>query len=76
MAPEIPDAHERLLLDFMQGDQRLFASAEEIEAAWKYVDIIKKYVSGKKPIEYEPSGSGPKQAEKLIQRDKREWLKT
>ena len=74
MAPEIPDAHERLLLDFMQGDQRLFASAEEIEAAWKYIDIIKKYMGGKKPVIYEPGSNGPKEAKKLIEKDGHQWL--
>ena len=75
MAPQIPDAHERLLLDFMQGDQRLFAATEEIEAAWEYIDVLKKYARGKKPTIYEPGGEGPKEAEKLIQKDDRQWLK-
>jgi len=29
---EIPPAYERLLLDFLQGDQRLFIRSDEIEA--------------------------------------------
>lgn len=54
---EMPSAYERLLLDFLQGDQRLFIRSDEIEAAWKFTDSIinswdktiapiKKYKSG------------------------------
>jgi glucose-6-phosphate 1-dehydrogenase len=38
---EIPGAYERLLLDFMEGDQRLFIRSDEIESAWKFIDSIK-----------------------------------
>jgi len=37
---EIPGAYERLLLDFLEGDQRLFIRSDEIEASWKFVDSI------------------------------------
>ncbi|WP_057936842.1 glucose-6-phosphate dehydrogenase [Algoriphagus resistens] len=40
---EIMDAYERLLLDAMQGDTTLYARADEVEAAWKFVDPILKY---------------------------------
>lgn len=40
---EIMDAYERLLLDAMQGDATLYARADEVEAAWKFVDPIMKY---------------------------------
>lgn len=40
---EIMDAYERLLLDAMQGDATLYARADEVEAAWKFVDPILKY---------------------------------
>ncbi len=42
-APEtkqMPDAYERLLYDCIRGDQMLFASTEEEEAAWKFVTPI------------------------------------
>lgn len=40
---EIMDAYERLLLDAMQGDATLYARADEVEAAWRFVDPILKY---------------------------------
>ena len=35
-----PDAYERVLLDAVRGDQTLFASSEEVLAAWKVVDAV------------------------------------
>lgn len=70
---EIPGAYERLLLDFMEGDQRLFLRSDEIEAAWKFVDSIRKNWA-KVPVElYAQRGTGPKKAEKLINQDGRQW---
>jgi glucose-6-phosphate 1-dehydrogenase len=70
---EIPPAYERLLLDFMEGDQRLFIRSDEIEAAWKFIDsIVKKW--RKLPLEiYRPGSEGPKAAARLIERDGRRW---
>lgn len=42
---QIMDAYERLLLDAMQGDATLYARADEVEAAWKFVDPIVDYWS-------------------------------
>ena len=72
---EIPSAYERLFLDFMQGDQRLFMSKEEIEAAWKFTDsIVSNWDNKNAPIQTYASGSaGPKQAEAMIARDGHKW---
>lgn len=35
-----PDAYERVLLDAVRGDQTLFASSEEVLAAWRIVDAV------------------------------------
>ena len=34
------EAYERLLLDAMLGDATLYARADEVEAAWEFVDPI------------------------------------
>lgn len=72
---EIPSAYERLLLDFMEGDQRLFIRSDEIEAAWKFVDGITESAEFKKlPLNvYKPGSNGPKEAEKFIEKDSKEW---
>ncbi len=59
---EIPPAYERLFLDFMQGDQRLFLSKEEIEAAWKFADsLLNNWNIQNAPMKKYDSGTfGPK----------------
>jgi len=72
---EIPSAYERLLLDFMEGDQRLFIRSDEIEAAWQFVDSITENPAFKKlPLySYAPGSNGPKQAFDWILKDAKEW---
>lgn len=72
---EIPSAYERLLLDFMEGDQRLFIRSDEIEAAWKFVDSITENPAFKKlPLySYRPGANGPKEASGWIKKDAKEW---
>lgn len=74
-AGEFPEAYERLLLDFIEGDQRLFARSDEIEKSWKYVDEVEKFIKQRKPkLEIYKRGSwGPQNADKLIERDGRKW---
>jgi glucose-6-phosphate 1-dehydrogenase len=72
---EIPEAYERLLLDFLEGDQRLFIRSDEIEASWKFVDSITEAPEFRKlPIySYKPRSNGPKEADEWIKRDAKEW---
>lgn len=72
---EIPSAYERLLLDFMEGDQRLFIRSDEIEAAWKFVDSITENQAFKKlPLyAYAQGSNGPKEAFDWILKDAKEW---
>src|SRR5450432_3967656 len=70
-----PEAYERLLLDAMSGDATLFARRDEVEQAWKFIDLVEDawHMSDHPPAlcEY-PSGSwGPKEADELIERDGR-----
>ncbi|MBI4053723.1 MAG: glucose-6-phosphate dehydrogenase [Candidatus Doudnabacteria bacterium] len=69
----IPSAYERLLLDFFQGDQRLFIRSDEIEAAWRFIDSVRRSWR-KSPLFSYPAGSnGPTQASAMMERDGREW---
>ena len=72
---EIPGAYERLLLDFLEGDQRLFIRSDEIEAAWKFVDSITESPEFKKlPLfVYKRGSNGPKEADEFMQKDLKEW---
>ena len=70
---KLPNAYERLLLDFLQGDQRLFTRSDEIEAAWKFIDSLTKNIKTISVKKYKPGSGGPKEADALIQKDGREW---
>lgn len=62
-------AYERLLLDAMQGDATLYARADEVEAAWEFVDPILEYWknSDAKVYGYSAGVWGPKNADELIE---------
>lgn len=58
---ELPDAYERLLLDVVNGDKRLFIRFDELEAAWKLFTPVLREIEDKKVApELYPYGSrGP-----------------
>jgi glucose-6-phosphate 1-dehydrogenase len=72
-----PEAYERLLLDAMGGDATLFARGDEVEHAWRYIDIIEEAWHGashQPPMCEYPAGSwGPAEADDLLKRDGRMW---
>ena len=72
---ETPEAYERLLLDCMIGDPTLFTRADEVEAAWSFIDPIEAAWRDDRPsLSFYPSGTwGPPEADKLVQADGREW---
>ncbi len=65
----VMEAYERLLLDAMQGDATLYARADEVEAAWAFVDPILEYWknSDAKIYGYSAGVWGPKNADDLIE---------
>jgi glucose-6-phosphate 1-dehydrogenase len=67
---KIMEAYERLLLDAMQGDATLYARADEVEAAWEFVDPILTYWrEGEDVVTYGYSAGvwGPRNADDLIE---------
>ncbi len=70
-----PDAYERLLTDVIRGQQTLFMRADEVEAAWSWIDPI---IAGwadhyPRPQPYPAGTDGPSAAIGLIERDGRSW---
>ncbi len=68
--------YARILLDCMQGDQMLFACAEEVEASWELLSpVIGKTDSMemKDFPNYAAGSSGPAEADALLARDGRAW---
>jgi len=70
---EIPSAYERLLLDFMEGDQRLFIRSDEIEAAWRFIDSITNSWKNLPLHVYKPGTNGPEASGQFIKKDGKEW---
>ncbi|KAL0004629.1 hypothetical protein SO802_012190 [Lithocarpus litseifolius] len=72
---EIPDAYERLLLDAIEGERRLFIRSDELDAAWSLFTPALKELEQKRIIpEYYPYGSrGPVGAHYLAARYKVRW---
>ncbi|KAI7735149.1 hypothetical protein M8C21_030174 [Ambrosia artemisiifolia] len=58
---EIPDAYERLLLDAIEGERRLFIRSDELDAAWSiFTPLLKELETKKITPELYPYGSrGP-----------------
>src|SRR5579885_1958627 len=75
-AGEPPEAYERLLLDCMLGDSTLFTRRDETEAAWLLINGVledrEKHPATQIPI-YEAGSWGPKEADALLERDRRNW---
>ncbi|MBI1999917.1 MAG: glucose-6-phosphate dehydrogenase [candidate division NC10 bacterium] len=74
---EPAEAYERLLLDCMLGDATLFIRRDEVETAWALVTPVLEAwaAAGRTGLTYYPAGSwGPKEADRFIQADGREWV--
>ena len=72
-----PEAYERLILDAMSGDATLFARRDEVEEAWRFVDVIENawHKSSTPPplCEYASGTWGPKESDELLARQGHEW---
>jgi glucose-6-phosphate 1-dehydrogenase len=68
----IPDPHERLLIDTINGDQTFFNDAKEVEAQWAFIDPLAE--SKNKVFSYKVGSWGPREADKLLEDDGRRWL--
>ena len=74
----IPDAYERLLLDAVHGDAALFIRSDAIGLSWRLIDpILKAWENDDVPLStYAPASWGPEEADELLARDGRAWLRS
>ncbi|KAH1237815.1 Glucose-6-phosphate 1-dehydrogenase, chloroplastic [Glycine max] len=72
---EIPDAYERLLLDAIEGERRLFIRSDELDAAWALFTPLLKEIENKKiaPELYPYGSRGPVGAHYLAARHNVRW---
>lgn len=70
------DAYERLMLEILNGNQSLFVSRDEVEAAWTWADsIIGAWkATSDIPKPYAAGSWGPVSSISLIARDNRQWV--
>jgi len=68
-------AYATLINDCMRGDATLFDRADGVEAAWALVDPILDYFESNKPKfpNYAAGAWGPRESDKLLERDGRHW---
>ncbi len=72
----IPEPYERLLYDSMNGDSTLYARADAVMAAWRFLDPVIKAWSDKHdiPVYGYPAGTwGPVQADDLFEEPDLTW---
>jgi glucose-6-phosphate 1-dehydrogenase len=74
-AAELPDAYERLILDAVNGDRRLFIRADELEVAWaKFTPLLEEIERrGVQPEGYPYGSRGPLGAHYLAARYGVRW---
>ncbi len=71
-----PEAYERLLLDAMLGDSKLFARNDEVETAWALMTNFLKGWEQQGVVrlpQYAAGTWGPTEADKWIERDGHHW---
>ncbi len=71
------DAYERLMLEILNGNQSLFVSRNEVEAAWTWVDsVISAWQeTNERPKPYSAGTWGPEDSISLVMNDNRHWVK-
>jgi glucose-6-phosphate 1-dehydrogenase len=72
----VVDAYERLMLEVINGNQSLFVSRDEVEAAWTWADsIIEAWQTSNETPKAYPAGTwGPVASLSMIARDDRQWV--
>lgn len=71
-----PEAYERLILDVMAGDATNFMRADAVETSWKFVMPILEAWNYDRTLnlpEYQCGTWGPREADRLLEKDGRCW---
>ena len=68
-----PEAYERLILDVLIGDARLFPPNDEVEASWRVIDPLEEFWADQDPYLYRAGEWGPKESDAMLARDGRQW---
>jgi len=75
-ADDPAEAYERLLLDAFLGDATLYTRADEVEAAWAFVDSIREsWQEARPPMRFYPAGSSGPEESRALPGEGRRWRK-
>lgn len=69
-----PESYERIISEMIAGNHRIFAGWKEVETSWKFIDRLIKNAKKSHLHKYAPKSSGPESADKLLNKDGREWV--
>ena len=72
---DVPEAYQRLLHDALVGDPTLFIRSDEVLAAWRVVQPILDAWATEAggPVRYDDGSWGPREADRLLEREGRAW---
>lgn len=77
-AEKLTDAYESILVDIFKGDQTHCSRSDELDYSWEVISkILDGWSANTAPplLNYKPGEWGPQEADDLINKDGREWLK-
>lgn len=75
-ADEAPEDYERLILSVLRNEKENFVHWQEVAASWKYIDAIREaWEQDDSDLVFYPNHSiGPKEADKLLEKDGNHWI--
>lgn len=70
------EAYENLMIDILDGNQIHFTLWDELQNAWKYIDVIRNQWDNETPNfpNYMSNTMGPDSASELLERDGNSWV--
>ncbi len=71
----VAEAYQRLLQDVITGDQSLFIRTDEVEAAWRWADSLRRAMAETPVHEYEPNTWGPDASSELYGECEGRWTR-
>jgi len=72
--PNTPEAYEEIFSEIIKGNKAIFIRGDEVIKSWKFADDMIKRAGRPEFPNYKPGTEGPREADRLIKKDGREWV--
>ncbi len=71
----MPGGYEKMLLELLNSEQRMFLTRKEVELSWKWCDQVTKAFenSSQKLCQYRSGSNGPEEAKQMIEKYGHKW---